>query len=256
MKNNDDRFRKWINSTGFGHTKYKFVAVDTTDPLSVLAVSGLDNFENMVVLALIADSSSTPMSQNTSYVTLKLIEKKKLPVIVVSKDYISDMPFFIEDTTMTINTDPLSEINSLFVSCVSHLIDFVARDLKLGIAPHCLSAVLSASDMVYESPEIALSLLQRQTSLCVDSDHLQTAYLFGRADKSVHEDLSSAFKKRFNNRKSRLLNSGVKLIEKQSAYRLYDLVILFGIKEVDLGALEKGYNLVASKNPDLKVKST
>ena len=259
LKNNSERFRRWLDNTGFSRAQYKFIAIDTTDPLAVLTVSGLGNLENAVILALIADGSSNPVSQNTSYVTLKLIKMKKLPVIVVSKDYINDLPFFVEDVALTINTDSLNEISSLFVSCMDSLIDFITRDLKLGVTSHCLSAVLSASDMVYGSPETALALQQKQASVEVDQNDIQTAYLFGRTEKAIHEDLALAFKKQFDGRRSRLLTSDVRFYEKRSSHSaraLYDLVILLGVKEFDLGTLERGYNLVASKNSDLKLKST
>jgi hypothetical protein len=249
------RFEKWLGSTGFYHAKYKFVIADTTSPMAVLVASALKSVENLAVFAVTADESSNSLEQNTSFVALSFIEKKKLPVIVVSKSYIDELPFLIQDVELTVNTDSLGELLSFFVSSMSDLIDVVNRDLKFGVWSHSLSAVFSGSDLVYAKPDIAIAIQQKQALANIPSREAQTAYMFGRADKQLHDELTDAFKMQFNDGVYRLVNKDIRLFDKRSNYKLYDLLLLLGLKGLDFKNIEKGYQLVASKNPDLGVQS-
>jgi hypothetical protein len=251
---NEIRFEKWISNTGFYHAKYKYVIVDTTDPVAVLVTLTLRGVENLVIFAVSADETSNSLEQNTSYVALSFIKKKKLPVIAVSKSYLEKLPFFIEDVELTVNTDSFSELLSFFASSISELVDVVNRDLKFGVWSHALSAVLSASDLVYTKPDVAIALQQKHALAEIPFNDTQTACLFGRADKSQHEGLVNAFKKQFDDGNYRLVNKDIRLFEKRTNYKLYDLLLLLGIKDLNFKNIERGYQLVASKNPDLGVK--
>ena len=252
---NRPRFERWIGNTGFYKAKFKFVVVDTTDPLAVLTLLSLQSVENLVVFAVMADDSSNALEQNTSYVACTSIEKKKFPVIACTKKQIEDTPFFLEDVELNVNTDALSEVVSWFALALKDLIDVINRDLRLSVWAHYFSAVFSASSIVYSKPETAIELQKKQVHSQMVLSDAQTIYLFGRADKSLHDDLGNAFKKQFNGGKTRLSNIDVLMYDRHTRYKLYDLVLLFGVQDLNFKALESGYQLIASKNSDLRVKT-
>lgn len=250
---NGQRFQDWLIKTGFYQAKSKIIILDTTDPSAILPAFLLRNTENLVIFAVTADALSNSIEQNTSYVMLAHFEKQKMPVITCTKSLIENFPLYIEDLDLRVNTDALTEVLHLLADFMEDLIDVVNRDLKFGVWSHRLSACFSASDIVYPNPGIVLSFLQENLEDLKREDIL-TAYLFGKADEEQQETLTNAFLKQFSDKKKRFLNKGVKFADKRSLYKLYDLLILLGVKGLNYSDVEPGYQLIASRNSDLGVK--
>jgi hypothetical protein len=251
---NGQRFQDWLIRIGFYQAKCKLMILDTTDPSAILPVLLLRNTENLVIFAVTADASSNSIEQNASYVTLAHVEKQRMPIITCAKSLIENFPLYIEDIDLRVNTDALTEVIHLLAGFMEDLIDVVNRDLKLGVWSHRLSACFSASDIVYSNPGIVLSLQQENLEDLKREDIL-TSYLFGKANEEQQEGLAAAFFKQFSDKKKRLLNKGVRFSEKKSLYKLYDLLVLLGVKELNYSDIEAGYQLVASRNSDLGVKT-
>jgi len=250
---NQQRFQQWLTNTGFYQAKYKFIITDTTNPSAVLPILSLKNSENLAIFALTADAQANSLEQNTSYVALDYIKKKKMPLINCPKSLLENLTSCIEDN-LTVNTDTLNVVTTFLIGFLRDLIDIMNRDSKLGVWSHTFTACFSASDLVYSNPSVALSM-QQETFGSLKREDIHTAYLFGRADQNQQEVLRKAFGKQFSDKKARLLNKGVTFSDKQSTYRLYDLLLLLGVKELNLTDIETGYNLVASRNADLGVKA-
>ncbi|MEM2129696.1 MAG: hypothetical protein QXZ70_03755 [Candidatus Bathyarchaeia archaeon] len=249
---NKDRFKKWVRRTGFYCAKRKLVVIDTTDVLSPLLLQELSDAGNMLVVALSADESSNALEQNISYVAMSALKQKRLPTIICPKSYVDEMPFFVEDKEL-IFRNAFEEVIIFFVSALCDLITMIKVNQRLGVYFHYFYTIFSASDMVYPKPENAISFQLKQIQHVVKQKDIQTAHLLGRAEIGRHENLIKAFKKVFREDKDRLVNMSIRLFEKNSEYGLYDLVLILGVNEIYLSNIERGYQLIASKNPNLRV---
>jgi hypothetical protein len=252
LAENGVRFENWIKKTGFYKAKYRFIAADTTDVLAPLVLRHITYEDNTLVFALSADEASNSLQQNTSYVALSALKNNKIPNITCSTRFVEDLPFFIEDRGLTFN-DACEETTTLLISNISDIIDIAQRDQRLGVLSHNFSSIFSASDSVYSKPETAISIQRKQIHQLVKPEDIQTAYILAWAEPSRYELLTRAFNKVFGDNKNRLVNMDIKTFEKTSQFKLYDLVLIVGVKELDLKNLESGYKLVVSKNPDLGV---
>src|SRR5438445_11688185 len=87
----------------------KFLVIDTTKPISVVAISLIKTLEHTAVIAVVADEESTPMEQNTSYVALNLALKKDLPVIAITEGYEGEMLYFTEESGFATGRDSMSQ---------------------------------------------------------------------------------------------------------------------------------------------------
>jgi hypothetical protein len=245
----------WLAAVGFSAAAYRMLVVDTTDPLSVLAISSVPQ-RGTVVFAVIADLESTPVQQNTSYVALKTATKLGLPVVLCSKGYAHEAAYFAEGEGFQVGEKALGKVVDLISSATEDIAQFLVDDLRLGVNLHCFSAVLSASDAVYKSLDDALSVQMQAASLDIYPDEVQTLFLAAFTGNTTEQDVERSFTKYRSTNLKGVMTAGRKAYARTGDQRLYDLLTLFGIRESEvLPLLADGYQRVAEKSEDLKLEA-
>ena len=251
IKHERSRFNTWLSKTGFFKAKYKIILIDTTDPLAILTIQALHDIHQVAIFAVVGDQSSNSLEANTSYVAMSLIQKKRLPTIVCSKTYVRNLAIFAEDMGLVTGEYAFNHIIMLLISFINYFIDVITRDSKLGVQTHYFSAIFSASDLVYPTPNSAIHLQHEEVQSLTNQEEIKSAYLFSLAETRRHESIASAFQLDF--RESQLLDRASKAINKTSNRGLYDMVLLIGAKVFDFKPLAAGYNQIIEMNNLLKV---
>jgi hypothetical protein len=245
--------RDWMTRVGIGKSTDRFLVVDTTDPLSVLALSAIPKLDHTAVIAVVADQDSTPVEQNTSYVALSIASGKGFPVVALSETFEREMLYFTEDRGFATNSEALSRLLESLLSAADDLMDLLERDLKLGIKMHCLSAILAGSRSVYGIATNAYVAQSYDLSVGAEPDEYQTVHslVFSRGESKGEFEKSFGV---FRNRKFKgALNAEFRFHEISS--QLYDLVTIYGMRgDAALKGIASGYQAIVANMPELSVE--
>ena len=244
--------RRWMALVGMGKSTDKFLVINTTKPISVVAISALPKLEHTAVIAVVADEESTPMEQNTSYVALTLALKKGLPVIALSEGFEREMLFFTEDRGFAAGGDAMSRLLAPLLEAADDLIDLLERDLKLGIKLHCLSAIIAGSKSVFGIVTNALVAQSYNVSLGTKSEEYQTVHSLVFSTRETESEFEKSFAA-FRNRKFKgALSAELRFHETTSP--LYDLLTVCGLKgDTSLQSIAGGYEAIVRSVPELSV---
>ncbi len=242
--------RRWMALVGVDKATDRLLVVDTTNPLSVLALSALPRMEHTAVIAVTADRDSTPLEQNTSYVALSLALKRGLPVVALSETYEREMFYFTEDSGFATNAKAMSRLLEPLIAGADDLLDLLERDLKLGIKMHCMAAVVAGSSSVYGTATNAFMAQSYDFSLAAEEDEYQTVHSLVFAPRDAEGEFEKSFGV-FRNRKFKgALSSELHFREKTS--QLYDVVTVCGLRgDAFLQTIAGGYEAVVRSMPGL-----
>ncbi len=244
--------RRWMALVGVERATDRVVVVDTTDPLSVLALSAVPKLQRTVVVALTADQDSTPVEQNTSYVALSLALRKDIPTIALTSSFEKEMLYFTEDSGFATGADALSRLLDPLLAAAEDLMDVLERDLRLGIKLHCLSAILAGSKAVYGAATNAFMAQTYDLSLGAQPADCRTVHSLVLASQDSAGEFERSFGV-FRNRKYKEALSA-ELHFKDSASPLYDMVTIYGITgDTFLQGISAGYEAIAKTMPELNV---
>lgn len=248
-------FKRWLRLVGFGKSRYKVIMVDSANPLSVLALTGLPPEGNIAIFAVTADDKSTPLEQHTSYVALTEALRKNVPMIWATNSFMEEASFFSEQKGLTMGQQALSQMLSFIFTPLEEFMDFVQRDLRLGIKAHGFSTLIAASDAVYKTVDDAFQVQCHQTSVNLDLEEVQSAYLVACAEEDLETRILQGFKRYCTGHLVNTVSIGQWFNARPSRYRIYDLAIVYGLKNIDVYArLRKGYETVANQASDLNVE--
>ena len=245
---------KWLKLVGFNRSHYRVIVADTTNPLSVLLIQTIDNEKNTAIFAITADMDSTPLEQHTSYVALTAALRKHVPLILITNKYRREVTSFVESEGLMQGDQALGSVISLLLVSTKDLMDFLERDIRFGIQIHAFSALMAASNRIYKSVDEVFTLQRYQTSLDIDINEPQTAYLLASSERESKDQIADGFNRYCRKELTNLISSEYRLYERRSRYRLYDIAILYGLRTAKMyDGLAKGYEMIASKAPDLVV---
>ncbi|MDG6915811.1 MAG: hypothetical protein JRM86_05055 [Nitrososphaerota archaeon] len=248
-----DALRRWMAVVGVERSTDRFVVVDTTDPLSVLALSALPKAEHTAVVAVAADEDSTPMEQNTSYVALSLALKRGLPVVALSESFAKGLLFFTEDRGFAAGAAAIARLMEPLLSSADDLMDLLERDLKLGIRMHGLSAVVAGSRAVYGTAANAFVAQSYNISLGSALSDYQTVHSMAYSSRQDEAEFEKGFGTFRNRRFRSALSAEFRFHESPSP--LYDLVTVYGMKtDVALQAIAAGYQAIVANVPGLSAE--
>ena len=245
--------RGWMTLVGIGKSTDRFLVVDTTDPLSVLALSAIPKLDHTAVIAVVADQDSTPVEQNTSYVALSTALGKGFPVIALSETFEGEMLYFTEDKGFATDSEALSRLLESLLSAADDLMDLLERDLKLGIKVHCLSAVVAGSKNVYGTATNAYLAQSYDLSMGAEPEEYQTVHSLVFSRRESRGEFEKSFGV-FRNRKFKgALNAEFRFHESPS--QLYDLVTIYGMRgDTALQGIASGYQAIVASVPELSVE--
>lgn len=248
-----ETLRRWMAMVGVGQSTDRFVVVDTTNPLSVLALSALPKVGHTAVVAIAADEESTPMEQNTSYVALSLALKRGLPVVALSETFAKGMLFFTEERGFAAGADAIARLMEPLLSTADDLMDLLERDMRLGIRMHGLSAVVAGSKSVYGVAANAFLAQSYNVSVGKTIADYQTVHSLAYSNRQDQPEFEKGFGI-FRSRKFKgALSAEFRFHESTSP--LYDLVTVYGIKsEVALQGIEAGYQAIVGSVPELNTE--
>jgi hypothetical protein len=244
--------RRWMALVGMDKSADKFLVIDTTKPISVVAISALPKLEHTALIAVVADEESTPMEQNTSYVALSLALKKGLPVIALSESFEREMLFFTEDRGFATGGDAMSRLLAPLLEAADDLMDLLERDLKLGIKMHCVSAIMAGSKSVFGAVTNALTAQSYNVSLGTNPEEYQTVHSLVFSTRETEAEFEKSFGA-FRNRKFKgALSAELRFHETTSP--LYDLLTICGLKgDSPLQTIAGGYEAIIKSVPELTV---
>jgi hypothetical protein len=242
--------RRWMALVGVDKATDRFLVVDTTDPLSVLALSALPKLERTAVIAVAADHDSTPVEQNTSYVALSLALKKGLPIIALSETFEREMLYFTEHSGFATGPNAMSRLLNPLLAAADDLMDLLERDLKLGIKMHCMSAIVAGSRDVYGIATNAFMAQSYNFSLETKLDEYQTVHSLVFARKEAKGEFEKSFGVFRNRRFKGALSAEFRFRETTSP--LYDMMTICGLKGEDsLQDIAGGYEAIVKSMPEL-----
>lgn len=245
--------RRWMALVGIGKSTERFVIVDTTSPLSVLALSALPKLEHTALIAITADSNSTPVEQNTSYVAISLALKRGLPVIAVSETFEREMIYFTGDKGFATKAEAMSRLLQPLAAAADDLMDLLESDMKLGVRMHSLSAIVAGSKSVYGVATNAFMAQSNNISVGRASEEFQTVHslAFSRMDDKAEFERSFGV---FRNRKFKTALSA-ELRFHETSMPLYDLMTIYGMKSDDsLKEISEGYEAILRNVPELSAE--
>jgi hypothetical protein len=246
-----EELRRWMALVGIGKSTDRFLVIDTTSPLSVLALSALPKLEHTAVIALTADQDSTPVEQNTSYVALSLALKKGLPVVALSESFEKEMLYFTEDRGFATSADAMSRLLEPLLGAADDLMDLLERDLTLGIKMHCLSAIVAGSRSVYGTATNAFLAQSYNISIGAKPEEYQTLHSLVFSRKETQGEFEKSFGV-FRNRKFKgALSAEFRF--RETASPLFDMMTIYGLRsEPFLQSLAGGYEAIVRSVPELK----
>lgn len=250
-----ENLKKWIMMMGFSYVGERLVFVDTTNPLSVLAMTALPRIDNTLIFGIVADEASTPVDQNTSYCALQAIQRLNLPTILATKSFTSDLVAFFEDEGLVVKEDALRAICSFILSSSASMVGVMNKDDQIGVRTHGLSATVSGSRTVFRSTGDAIKMQMKHRSVDAPDNEVQTIYLVARGRSDALREIGDAFEDQ-GRRFTSILNAEKFLAEVDSRHELYTIVTIYGIKgDKILQDIEKGYERIASRSAKLKVET-
>ncbi len=248
-----EQLRRWMKLVGVDKSTDRVVVVDTTKPISVLALSALSNLERTVVIAVAADPQSTPVEQNNSYVALSLALKKGLPVIALSQSFEREMMYFTEARGFATSEDAVSRLLEPLLEAADDLMDLLEGDLRLGIKMHSLSAIVAGSKSVYGNATNAFMAQSYNVSIGAKQEDCQTVHSLVFSPKEAESEFEKSFGV-FRNRKFKgALNAELRFHETSSP--LYDILTICGLKDgSSLQSIAAGYEAITKSMPELSVE--
>jgi hypothetical protein len=251
-----DKLNKWMKFVGLGKSPYRLLVVDTRRPISVLVLEAVSQFlKNTIILAIVADQSSTLIEQNTSYVAICTALKHGLPVIAVTTSYLDDLIFYTESGGLVVRFDALTPLTHLLVGSIDGIMDMMGNDVRLAIKEHCLSAILSASDKIYPSSDNVLYAQESCLSIEAKKEDIVTAYLLAFASADEVGKIDKAFVSYRRQKLKDVIASDHQSYLRDSSSAVYDVLMIYGVKEGSIyGPLKKGYDAIAGKVPEMNLQ--
>jgi hypothetical protein len=254
-KKYSETITNWLARVGFKYSKYKILVVNTLNPLSIPVIDSPLIDEGVIVLAITADKTSTPLYKNTSYVALRKAYSKKLSVVLIEDHYFKNLSYFDENSGLVVGEPAFQNIIANIMRDVQGLTHFIEGDKRLGIMTHSMSSLLSASDQVYKDMDTIFEIQSYMKSVEDAEGNYQSIHLLGQSPRELHNKIQEAFKN-FSAGFDDLLTSEIIINEKASHYDFYDLYLLYGVEEDPvLKKIESGYRSVAKKNPAMSLEA-
>ena len=249
-----ERFRTWLRLTGFGRSKYRVVVMDTTSPLAVLAVNNLPLPDSTIVMASIPGAKATPVAQNASYAALQVARRRGMHVVLALDSFLARLADFTEGKGLSTGAKAYEHVIGYLLGFISDLADATQKDARLGVGAHHYSVLLSASGTVFRSVEKALEVQLGQDSLEGSPEKVITAHALASAPAGMEGEIASSFERVVSREGGSLLDAESRFRVKQTEYGLYDVFMLYGVKEPTIfDALRAGYQAVASTAPELSL---
>lgn len=245
--------RRWLRLVAFEESQCQFVVVDTTNPLSVMAVASLPPSRRTMIFAVAADGDSTPVEKNTSYVALSVALKRNFGLIAFSQGYIRNMLILPQGRSFVSQTEAFSRIVNSMIERFDDTMEFMGRDLNFGVKMHLASAIVSGSKRVYGSPGNAFAAQDYQLDLNLQD--VRTVYSLVSCENHAGNDFENGFSQFRNKRFKGVLSADCRVREKAGS-ELFDLLTIYGVAEAGLlRSLEGGYREVVERVPHLKESS-
>ncbi len=251
---NSEALSRWLRFVGFDRPRYRFVVVDTRDPLSVLALASLPHTKQSIVIVITADQGSTPVEQNTSYVAMSTAQKRGFSVLVFPQAFVEGLFSLAEDKTYVTKTEALLRIVTTLIGHADDVIDLMERDLQLGVRVHYVSALISGSKLVYGTATNAFAAQSYLLSQEVEPDDVKTVYSLVLCGNDLREEFERGYAQFRSRRFKDVLSAECKFHDKTGS-ALFDLLTIYGVSEpLHLRASLEGYNNVAKRVNELKVE--
>ncbi|MDG7008025.1 MAG: hypothetical protein JRN06_07250 [Nitrososphaerota archaeon] len=246
-----DEVKGWLGANGFLGTPRKLVVLDLSGPTSVLLVSSLPADIGAIVVGIAADGDSTPVEQNATYVAMEGASRRRLPMVVVPRGDVSRMTCYRAEEGLVTGYPAFVGPLSGLMEALTQLQDSVYSDARLGVVPHLLAAVVSASDAVYRTPAEAAKALRGL--VLGRAEGVSSVLLVGSGPRAKAGELERAFGA-FNDGIGDLIASRkVSLVRGEGD--VYDIIAVAGVEKLGVGKdVKKGYETIAEKDGGLGVE--
>lgn len=246
---------RWLKVVAFGQSQFRSLLVDTTDPLSVLAVASLPPLDRTMVIAITGDEGSTSMEQNTSYVALSLAMKRGLRVLALPQSLIRQTLSVGGNGGGPALTDVLSITVKGLLSQRDGLMDLLESDLNVGVRFHLLSPITSGSKQIYGTISNAFLASSYQLPPGAELEDVKTFHALVSCGADLREEFEEGLSQFRSRRLKSILNAECRFQDRADTSS-FDLFAIYGTSESSaLRPSLEGYTAVAKRAPLLKVES-
>ncbi len=245
--------RRWLRLIAFDGSQCSFVVVDTTNPLSVMAIACLPLTKRTMIIAVTADGDSTPVEQNTSYVAVSVALNRNFSLLAFSQGFVRNLLMLPEGRSFVSQTEAFSRIIFSLIERFDDTTEFMERDLNLGVKLHSASAIASGSSQIYGTPGNVFNAQNYQ--LDIKPEEVRTVYSLISCENDIGPDFEKSFSQ-FRKRRFKSVLSADCRVRKKAGSQLFDLLTIYGFASDGLlQTLAGGYNEVVQRVPMLKVES-
>ena len=243
----------WLRANSFFRSVHKMVVLDLAHPLSVLTVLSLPLDQSLVVVGLAAGEGSTPMEQNTSHVALEASMRRKLPIVVASRDEVAKMSYFLGREGLVTGFAAFEKPLESMLEAMPAMQDALYGDARLGVVVHRLMVLASASDAVYRSPSEAARALKALTE-SQGVANASSVLMIGSAARGRSGEMKSAIDV-FLQGMDEVVASKRVTLSRRDVEEVYDLMAVLGTEEwSSKDAAWMGYESIANKSWELSVE--
>jgi len=248
------KLTRWLKMVGFEKSKHRIVIMDTSDPLSVLAVAAIPNQAHTLVVAISADPDSTPVEQSNSYAAISIATKRGFPLIALGASYTRDLLFYSEEGGFATHADAVSKIVGSLIQVLDDTLDLTERDLRLGGKLHYIATIISGSKTVYANTGDALVVEQHNLSIEPKPEDVRMLHGIIMGGKHLQAEFTKNFTQFRTKNFKTAISAEARFFERPGEQ--YDLVMICGLGEAGLlGSLAEGYNTVKTALPELDVEA-
>jgi len=246
---------RWLSILAFGESTFKFLFADAADPLSVLAVSALPQLRQTALVALTADQESTPVEQNSSYVTVTAALRRGFHVLALPRSLAKQSLAVEESGEPSSPVGSFSRMVGTLLGLQDGLMDLLEKDRHIGVGFHLLLPVIAGTMQVYGKASNVFAVQSFQLPRGVRADDIKTFHALVSCEKDLRGDFEEGFSQ-FRNRAVKAALSAECRVSERPDRGAFDVFTICGLDETSvLQESEEGYKAVAKRAPSLRVES-
>ena len=241
----------WLGANGFLGTPGKLIVLDLASPASVLLMSSLPANVGAVVVGIAADGGSTPVEQNASFVAMEAASRRRLPLLVVPRGDVRRMTCYRAQEGLVTGYQAFAGLLSALVETLPQLQDSIYGDARLGVVPHLLAGVVSASDAVYRTPAEAAKALRGL--VLARAEGVSSVILVSSGPKAKAGELERASGAFLDGMDDLIASRRLSLAREEEG--VYDMRAVVGVEKLGVVKdVKKGYETIVKKDRGLGVE--
>lgn len=240
---------------GAGWASSRVVMANSSSPLSVLVLASkpVDPSSSIAMVTIPSEDAAAPEAVN-SYSSLKVVEGRGIPSILITEGFIRDLSGYSEEHGYIDSWGALAYISRYMIMSAESVLRAVSEDREVGVKAYGLASIIGGSHTTFKSPLHAMKSLLYRSSIDMRAGDIQSIHIIASSPKEIAMDIEASYRD-YVRGFSGLLNHSIHIIEKPSRLGVYDLVAMVGLREgVEFEWLKRHYDVLRGRNPELDIK--